>query len=91
MTADYQPTAVKLHPLKKTPAMNITLNIGTNKRDSETRESIRRNERENDSRKNQMLYEKRMSILSLILERTTEKYIISLEKRMNIYSISNSI
>jgi hypothetical protein len=55
MTADYQPTAVKLHPLKKTTAMNIKLNIGTNKRDSEMRESIRRNERENDSRENLQL------------------------------------
>jgi hypothetical protein len=52
MTADYQPITVKLHPLKKTTAMNIKLNVGKNRRDSEKRESNGRNERENDSREN---------------------------------------
>ena len=45
-------TTVKLHPLKKTTAMNIKFNIGKNKRDGEKRGSNGRNERENDSRKN---------------------------------------
>ena len=49
ITVDYQPTTVKLHPLKKTTAMNIKLNIGKNKRDSEKIESNGRDERENDS------------------------------------------
>jgi hypothetical protein len=41
MTADFKPTTVKLHLLKKTTAMNIKLNIGKNKRDSEERERER--------------------------------------------------
>ena len=46
-TADYQPTTVKSHLLKKTTGMNIKLNIGKNKRDSEKRENKGMSRREN--------------------------------------------
>ena len=52
-TADYQPTKVKLHLLKKTTAMNIKFRIG--KKGKRERESNGRNERENDSRENLQL------------------------------------
>jgi hypothetical protein len=52
MTADYQPTTVKLHPLKKTTVTNMKSNIRKNKSDSEKRESNGRNEQEHDSREN---------------------------------------
>ena len=51
--ADYQPTKVKLHLLKKTTAMNIKFRIG--KKGKRERESNGRNERENDSRENLQL------------------------------------
>ena len=41
MIADYQPTEVKLHLLKKTIAMNIKLDIEKHKRDSEKKERER--------------------------------------------------
>ena len=46
MTADYQPTTVKLHPLKKTTAMNIKFSIGKNKKQWKEREWVTEGTRE---------------------------------------------